>query len=396
MKRLAIEGGNPVRDQLLPYGQQWIDDEDIEEVIDVLRSDYITQGPKIIEFERAVAEYTGTQYAVAFANGTAALHGACFAAGIGVGDEVITTPMTFLASSNCVLYQGGTPVFADIKADTYNIDPDDIARKINPKTKAIISVDYTGQPAEMDRIMMFAADHQLVVIQDAAHSLGARFSGNKVGSMAHMTMFSFHPVKHITTGEGGIIVTDHKEFYEQLLLFRNHGMTKDPKIMLKNEGPWYYEMHSLGYNYRMADLQAALGVSQMKKLDSLVQRRREIALEYNKELQSLEGITIPYQHKEALSSWHIYVIRLQLSNFQVGRKEIFEALRAENIGVHVHYIPVYLQPYYNQMGYKKGLCPTAEQLYEGIITLPIFPKMSDTDIRDVIQAVKKVHSKYLV
>jgi perosamine synthetase len=396
MDKLAIEGGKPVRDHFLPYGQQWIDDEDIQEVLGVLRSDFITQGPKISEFEQAVADYAGARYAVAFSNGTAALHGACFAAGIGVGDEVITTSMTFLASSNCVLYQGGTPVFADIKADTYNIDPDDVARKINAKTKAIIPVDYTGQPAEMDRIMMLAADYQLVVIEDAAHSLGAKYSGNKVGSMAHMTMFSFHPVKHITTGEGGIIVTNDETYYQQLLLFRSHGMTKDPDVMLKNEGPWYYEMHALGYNYRMTDLQAALGVSQMKKLESFVHRRREIASSYNEAFQSLQGVALPHQHEEALSSWHIYVLRFQLSAFETGRKEIFEALRSENIGVHVHYIPVHLQPYYQQLGYNRGLCPKAEHLYEEIITLPIFPRMTNADIEDVIQAINKVHSRYIL
>jgi perosamine synthetase len=396
MKQLAIEGGKPVRDELLPYGQQWIDDEDIQEVVSVLKSKLITQGPKNFEFEQAVADYAGTKYAVAFANGTAALHGACFAAGVGTGDEVVTTPMTFLASSNCVLYQGGTPVFADIKPDTYNIDPDDVARKINSKTKAIIPVDYTGQPAEMDRIMMLAQDHQLVVIQDAAHSIGAEFSGRKVGSIAHMTMFSFHPVKHITAGEGGIIVTNNQEFYQQLMLFRNHGMTRDPNVMLNNEGLWYYEMQTLGYNYRMTDLQAALGVSQLKKLDSFIQRRREIALQYNEAFQSIKGITIPHQHKEALSSWHIYVLRFQLSCFEIGRKELFDALRAENIGVHVHYIPVHLQPFYQQLGYNRGLCPEAEQIYEEIITLPIFPRMSNSDIYDVIQAVKKVYSRFVL
>ncbi|GGH33111.1 UDP-4-amino-4,6-dideoxy-N-acetyl-beta-L-altrosamine transaminase [Paenibacillus segetis] len=384
----------PIRSTLLPYGQQWLDEQDIEAVVKVLRGDFITQGPAIEAFETKVADYVGVKYAVAFTNGTAALHAACFAAGIGEGDEVITTPLTFLASSNCVLYQGGTPVFVDIDMDTYNVAPAEIESKITERTKAIIAVDFTGQPVEIDRISMIAHDHNLVLIQDAAHSLGASYAGRRVGAWADMTMFSFHPVKHVTTGEGGIITTDNEEYYRKLVLFRSHGMTKDPEKLIKNDGPWYYEMQELGYNYRMTDMQAALGVSQMDKLDSFVARRREIAAIYNEKLGMLPGIVIPGQHPDAESSWHLYVIRFLPDYFHGNRRDWFEALRTEGIGVHVHYIPVYLQPYYQKMGYAQGLCPNAEKYYSSAITLPLFPKMTDSDVSDVIKAVNKIHAHF--
>lgn len=372
----------PIRKKILPYGKQSIDKDDIEAVVKVLKSDFVTQGPVIESFERKVAEYTGAKYAVAFCNGTAALHGACFAAGVSPGDEVITTPITFLASSNCVLYCGGTPVFADINLDTYNLDPDEVANKITSRTKAIIAVDFSGQPAEMDRLSMLARDQGVVLIQDAAHSLGATFGGRKVGSLADMTMFSFHPVKHITTGEGGIITTDSELFRDRLLLFRNHGMTKDPQLMERNDGPWYYEMQSLGYNYRMTDIQAALGVSQMDKLNRFVERRREIAEMYNRAFVNQSHISIPYQHPEADSSWHLYVIR-----WANGRDQAFEELRRRKIGVHLHYIPIYKQPYYQRLAYADAQCPNAEDYYKSAMTLPIFFGMSDDDVGDVIHAI---------
>lgn len=378
------------RSSMLPYGQQWLDETDIESVIDVLRSNFLTQGPAIQAFEQKVADYVGSKYGVAFTNGTAALHGACFAAGIGVGDEVITTPLTFLASSNCVLYQGGTPVFCDINLETYNIDPNELEGKITPNTKAIIAVDFAGQPAEMDRISEIARKHGLIVIEDAAHSLGADYDGRKVGTWADMTMFSFHPVKHVTTGEGGLIVTDNEEFYRKLIQFRSHGMTRNPDEMTRNDGPWYYEMQSLGYNYRMTDIQAALGVSQMDKLDRFVQRRREIVEVYNRELAGIPGLILPYQHPKANSSWHLYVVRFLLEFSKHSRREIFEKLRSLNIGVNVHYIPVYLQPYYEKLGYQKGLCLNAERYYETAITLPLFPKMTDDDVLDVINAIQSL------
>lgn len=385
---LAINGGSPVRNTYLNYGQQWLDDEDIEQVLHTLRSPYLTQGPKIAEFEHAIADYVGAKYAVAFCNGTAALHGACFAAGIGVDDEVITTPITFVASSNCVLYVGGKPVFADINPQTYNIDPKAIEAAITSKTKAVIAVDFTGQPVAIDEIRAICNKHKLIFIEDAAHSLGATYKGQKTGSLADMTMFSFHPVKHITTGEGGIIVTDSQEYADKLRIFRSHGINVGE--WSKAEGPWSYEMIELGMNYRMTDIQATLGYSQLKRMDLFVQRRREIAEIYNLAFRDMPEVKIPYQFPDSHSSWHLYSLSLNLERLKVGRREIFEALRAENIGVHVHYIPVYFQPYYQGIGYKKGICPVAENWYEKALTIPLFPKMSDEDVESVVTGVRKV------
>lgn len=384
----------PIRQSYLPYGKQWIDEEDIEAVVEVLKGDYLTTGPYISKFEQAVAQYVGAKYAVAFSNGTAALHGACFAAGIGQGDEVITTPMTFAASANCVLYQGGIPVFADIDEKTYNIDPNKIEEKITNKTKAIIPVDFTGQPVELDRILEIARKHSLVVIEDAAHALGATYKGRKIGSISDMTMFSFHPVKHITSGEGGVITTNNEEYYEKLLQFRSHGITRDKEKLKEYHGPWYYEMQFLGYNYRMTDIQAALGTSQLKKIDQFIALRRKYVAMYNEVFKDVNEIITPFQHKDGDSSWHLYMIRLKLDKLTASRREIFEALQQQNIGVNVHYIPIHLQPYYQQLGYKKGMCPNAEKLYEEVITLPLFPAMSEEDVNDVIHAVKRTITYY--
>ena len=394
MEKLAVNGGKPVRTKFLPYGHQWIDEKDIESVVEVLRGDWITQGPKIREFEEAVAEFVGAKYAVALSSGTAALHAACFVAGITSRHEVIITPITFAASSNCILYLGGKPVFTDIKEDTYNIDAGKIERKITSKTKAIIPVDFAGQPADLDEIYEIAKERNLIVIEDASHALGAEYKGKKIGSISDMTIFSFHPVKPITTGEGGMVVTDNKGFYEKLLMFRTHGITKNKVKLIKNEGPWYYEMQELGYNYRITDFQCVLGISQLKKLDKFIGQRREIVKRYNEAFKNIEEIIVPYEKPEIKSAWHIYAIRLKLDRLKISRKEIFEALRAENIGVHVHYIPVYYHPYYQKLGYKKGLCPKAERYYEEAITLPLFPKMSDKNVEDVVEAVKKVIIRY--
>ncbi|GGK34101.1 UDP-4-amino-4,6-dideoxy-N-acetyl-beta-L-altrosamine transaminase [Caldalkalibacillus thermarum] len=380
--------------RFLPYGRQSIDEEDIQAVIEVLKGDYLTTGPTLAEFEKAVADYVGAEYAVAFSNGTAALHAACFAAGIQSGDEVITSPITFAASANCILYQGGKPVFADVDERTYNIDPAEIEKKINSKTKAIIPVDFTGQPAELDTILEFAQRHNLVVIEDAAHALGAEYNGKKIGSISDMTMFSFHPVKPITTGEGGVITTNDKDYYEKLVQFRTHGITRDRSKLNEDHGPWYYEMQLLGYNYRMTDIQAALGLSQLKKLDRFITRRREIATAYTEAFGDIPELVTPYQSPLSQSGWHLYVIRLKLEKLKGSRKEIFEALQREKIGVNVHYIPVYYHPYYQKLGYQRGLCPIAEKIYEEIITLPLFPAMTDSDVQEVIRAVKTVVKNY--
>lgn len=367
----------------IPYGRQSIDENDIKAVEEVLRSDYLTTGPKIEEFERKVAAYTGAKYAVAIANGTAALHAACYAAEIGEGDEVITTPITFAASSNCVLYCGGKLVFADIDEKTYNISPEDIERKITSATKAIIAVHFTGQPCEMEKIHNIARKHNLIVIEDAAHALGAQYKGKMVGSISDMTTFSFHPVKHITTGEGGMILTNNDRLYQRLKLFRTHGITRDDKLMTKNDGPWYYEQLELGFNYRITDIQCALGISQMDKLPEFLNRRKNIAARYNEAFADNDNIQIPYQESGCDNAWHLYVIRMKNGK----RKEVFEKLRKAGIGVNVHYIPVYQHPYYRNHGYKDTICSNAEEYYKECISLPLYPGLKDEEQGYVIKKV---------
>ncbi|SIQ30261.1 UDP-4-amino-4,6-dideoxy-N-acetyl-beta-L-altrosamine transaminase [Halanaerobium kushneri] len=382
-------------EEFIPYGSQWLDEQDLEAVVETLKSDYLTTGPKINEFEEKFADYVDAEYAVAIANGTAALHAATYAAGIGEGDEVITTPITFAASANSILYHNATPVFADVDPDTYNIDPESIEEKITDKTKAIIPVHYTGQPCEMDEIMEIADKYNLTVIADGAHAVGAEYKGQKVGSVADMTTFSFHPVKHITTGEGGMITTDSKDLYDILIKFRTHGITKESSEYInESHGPWYHEQQKLGYNYRITDIQCALGISQLEKIDKFLTRRREIVEEYNKAFSDFEGIIIPEQLRNTNSAWHLYVIQLDLEKLSADRKEIFKDLRNKNLGVNVHYIPVYYHPYYQELGYEKGICPNAENLYERIITIPLYPKMSDQQVEEVINRAKEVIRKY--
>lgn len=371
---------------LIPYGRQTIEDDDIQAVVDVLKSDYLTTGPKIAEFEQIVADYVGAKYAVAISNGTSALHAACFAAGIGPGDEVITTPLTFAASANCVLYCGGTPVFADVDARTYNIDPEDIKRKITDKTRAIIAVHLAGQPCDMDEIHSIAREHNLVVIEDGAHALGSVYKGKKIGSLSDMTTFSFHPVKPITTGEGGMIVTDNESLYKKLLLFRSHGITRDDSLMNRNDGPWFYQQLDLGYNYRITDIQCALGCSQMKKLDRFLKRRKEIVARYNEAFAGCNNIVTPYQLPETESGWHLYIVQIKKHD----RKKVFETLRDSGIGVNVHYIPVYMHPYYQEHGYEDVHCRNAEEVYSHIISLPLYPGLSIEQQEYVIRTLKDI------
>jgi len=387
VSQLAIEGGVPVRRELLPYGHQWIGDEDIAAVAEALKSDWITQGPRVEEFERKIAEYCGANYAVAVSSGTAALHAACAVAGISQGGEAITTPITFAATANAVVYCGGKPVLADIREDTLNIDPEEIRRKLSPRTKAILPVDFTGHPADLDEIIAMAEENNLLVIEDAAQALGAEYRGHKIGSLADMTILSFHPVKHITTGEGGMILTNKKEFYEKLKIFRHHGIVKENM----GDGPWHYAIYEPGHNFRITDFQCALGLSQLKKLDHFIQRRREIAAAYNQAFAETVELITPTEKADTRAVYHLYVIQLKTETLKVGRDEIFAALQAENIGVQVHYMPLHLHPFYQgKFGYGKGDYPKAEGYYERAITLPIFPKMSDNDVEDVITAVTKV------
>jgi perosamine synthetase len=391
---LAIHGGSPVRASLLPYGRQSVDEADIAAVVEVLRSDWLTTGPKVAEFEEAFAARVGAAHAVSFTSGTAALHAAAFAAGLKAGDEAITTPMTFAATANCVLYQGAAPVFADVSADTLNLDPEQIEKKISPRTKAILPVDYAGHPAELTPIIETARRHGLVVIEDACHALGAEYDGRRVGSIADMTVFSFHPVKHITTGEGGMVATNNPQFAETLRRFRNHGISSDAR-QRQNAGQWHYEMVLLGFNYRLPDIVCALGIQQLKKLDANLARRREIAALYTAAFRDVSGVIPPVVRPEANPAWHLYPIRLDPEKLSADRAQIFRALRAENIGVNVHYIPVHLHPYYRErFGYKGGEFPVAEDAYSRLISLPMFHGMSDQDVKDVIAAITKVFSTY--
>lgn len=396
MEELAVNGGKPVRTEKIYYGRQWIDEDDVNAVVETLRSDFLTCGPKVTEFERKLAEYTGAEYAVAVSNGTAALHCACMAAGIGPGDEVITTPLTFAASANCSLYCGARPVFADVDPETYNIDPACIRDRITDRTKAVVAVDFTGQAVEYDEIRKICDENDLIFIEDAAHSLATSYNGKKVGSLADMTTFSFHPVKTVTGGEGGAVTTNNEELYKKLVLAHTHGITHDESMMegAPHEGGWYYEQISLGYNYRITDIQASLLISQLNKLDFFASRRKEIVRKYNEAFKDLEGIIIQKEIPQSDTCRHLYIIRLDLSKLNCTRRQFFDAMSAENVQCQIHYVPVYWFPYYQHMGYEKGLCPNAEEIYKGIMSIPLYPKMSDQDVEDVIHAVRKVTENY--
>ena len=396
MATLAIQGGEPVRQKLIGYGHQWIDEDDIQAVEDVLRSDFLTCGPATQTAEQALCEVTGAKHAVLLNSDTSALHCACVAAGVGPGDEVITTPMTFAASANCALYCGARPVFADIDPETYEIDPASIRAHITEHTKAVVAVDYTGAAVKIDEIRAICEEHHLVFIEDAAHSIGTTYKGKKVGTLADMTCFSFHPVKTVTAGEGGAVLTDDDELYKKVVLAHAHGITHNEAWMEEapHEGPWYYEQIGLGWNYRMTDIQAALLTSQLKKLDKFKARRQEIVRTYNEAFSAMPELFVQKDIPESDSCRHLYVLRLNLERLTCTRREFFDAMRAEGIGCQIHYIPTYWFPYYQHLGYKKGLCPNAEEVYKGIMSLPLFPLMSDQDVADVIAAVKKIVATY--
>ena len=394
----AIKGGTPVRDTKIFYGHQCIDEDDVKAVSEVLVSDYLTCGPKVSELEEKLAKYCGSKYAVSVSNGTAALHCACIAAGLKSGDEVITTPLTFAASANCVLYVGATPVFADVNPETYNIDPESIRAHITDKTKAVIAVDFTGQCVENEKIRAICDEYNLIFIEDAAHAIGSAYNNKKVGSLADMTCFSFHPVKTITSGEGGAITCNDEALYKKLVLAHTHGITHDETLMEEapHEGPWYYEQVSLGYNYRLTDIQAALLLSQLNKLESFKKRRQEIVRKYNEAFSEIPEIIVQKEIPESDTCRHLYIIRLDLSKLNCTRREFFDAMGAENIQCQVHYVPTYFFPYYKHLGYKKGLCPNAEEIYKGILSIPLYPTLSDKDTDDVIAAVKKIVEYYRV
>lgn len=395
MEQLAIEGGQPVREEAIRYGRQWLDEADMAAVHEVLQSSFLTGGPHVERLEKRLAGYTGAKYAVAVSNGTAALHCACLAAGITEGDEVITTPMTFAASANCVLYCGARPVFADIDPETYNVSPLSIRERITDKTKAIIAVDFTGQPVQADEIRAICEEYDLIFIEDAAHSIGSKYKGKMVGSFADLTTFSFHPVKTITGGEGGAILTNDDDLYKKLMLYRNHGIVHAAENMEeKHDEPWYYEQQFLGFNYRLTDFQSALIDSQLDKLERFKARRKEIAEKYNQAFSDMPEIILQKEIPEADTCRHLYIIRLDLEKLNCSRLEFFHAMTAENVVPQVHYIPIYYFPYYRKLGYQKGLCPNAEHIYEGIMSIPLFPKMTDHDVDTVVCAVKKIVERY--
>ena len=397
LETLAIHGGTPVRKRLLPYGRQSVDNADVQAVVEVLKSDWLTTGPKIGEFEERFAAWIGVRHAVSFSSGTAALHGAAFAAGLGPGDEAITTPMTFCATANCILYQGATPVFADVSADTLNLDPREVSKKLSARTysrtKAIIAVDYAGHPAALDELGQLAKTQGALLIEDACHALGAEFQGKRVGSIADMTVFSFHPVKHLTTGEGGMVATNDARLAETLRRFRNHGISSEAR-QRHESGQWFYEVVLLGFNYRLTDIACALGLSQLEKLAANLARRREIAAQYAEAFWDLPAIVIPTVRDGVVPAWHLYPVRLKLELLAAGRGEIFQALRAENIGVNVHYIPVHQHPYYRERFNTEAGYPVAEDAYERLISLPMFHSMTAQDVEDVIHALRKVVTHY--
>jgi UDP-4-amino-4,6-dideoxy-N-acetyl-beta-L-altrosamine transaminase len=372
----------------LSYGKQWLSDADIRSVVDVLNSDYLTQGPRVEVFEEALSTYTGARYCVVVANGTAALHLAVAALQIEEGLEGITTPITFAASANCMLYNGIIPRFADINPVSYNIDPSKILERIGEKTKLLIPVHFGGLPAEMDQISKIANNHNLHVIEDAAHAIGSQYAdGSYIGNCKYsdMTIFSFHPVKTITTGEGGAITTNSKELYDRLLMLRSHGITKDEEKLTMNPGPWYYEMQDLGFNYRLTDMQAALGCSQLDRLDDFKARRRKIVKKYSQAFKSIPWLRIPTEPRDVSSCFHLYVLRFMYEQIEKNRREIMEELQSKSIGTQVHYIPVNQLPYYQ--GISRDNTPNADSYYEQCLSIPLYPKMSDSDIEHVIESI---------
>lgn len=393
MTKLAIDGGSPVRTTMLPYARQNINDDDRRAVDSVLKSNWLTTGPKVKGFESAVTDYTGATEGVAVSTGTAALHAAVWAAGIGPGDEVIVPVISFVASANCVLYLGATPIFVDLSPDTLNLDPEDVLRKLTSRTKAIVVVDFAGHPCDHDALRAIADQHGLIIIEDAAHSLGASYKGRKVGTLQDLTTLSFHPVKHVTTGEGGMVLTDDMDIAKRLRSFRHHGIDLDLHAREKTNS-WEYDVVDLGFNYRLPDINCALGISQLAKSDNWLEKRRAIALAYQNAMQELPMLQLPEQRADCLSAWHLYVVRLNLETITASRSQVFEALRAENIGVNVHYIPIPWMSYYASLGYVRAQWPVAEGEYERVLSLPIYPSMTNQDITDVIIAVKKVLNVY--
>ncbi len=393
--RLAIEGGTPVRSSLLSYGGQWVTNDDIAAVTEALHFPWLTGGARVDEFERALAGYVGAAHAVAVSSGTAALHTAVYGAGIGPGDEVITTPMTFVASANSVLFQGGLPVFVDVDPITLNLDPEAAVSAVTRRTRALLAVHYAGHPCHLDALRDLARRHRIALIEAAAHALGARYHGVPVGADSDFAVFSFHPVKLVTTGEGGAIVCREGDAAKRMRAFRSHGIRSTGRER-EARGEWQYDMEVLGYNYRLTDFQCMLGIRQLSRAQTFVARRRELAARYQRDLSDCAGLELPVERPDCESAWHLYPVRLRLERLRADRDRIFAALRAEGIGVTVHYKPVHLHSYYQErFGLQKGQFPVAEAAYHRLLTLPLFPRMTDRDADDVIAGVRKVIEHYL-
>ena len=395
MEQLAIFGGKPVREKAIYYGRQCIGQDDVDAVVEALKSDFITCGPRAAALEKKICEVTGAKYAVAVSNGTAALHLAALAAGFQEGDEVIVSSITFAASSNCVLYCGAKPVFADIKRDTYNIDPASVRKLITPNTKGIVAVDFTGQAVEYEELRAICDEFNLIFIEDAAHSIGTKYKGQPVGSLADLTTFSFHPVKTVTAGEGGAITTNDYNMYRRLMRLRTHGITRNQDEMANpTDAGWYNEQVELGYNYRITDFQAALLDSQLNKLPTFGARRKEIVKMYDQAFADMPEIKVQREIPESDTVRHLYILRLNLDLLTCDRRQFFDALYAENTCPQVHYLPVYWHSYYEKLGYGKGICPEAELFYNEVMSIPLYPALTNEDVQDVICAVKKVVAYY--
>lgn len=379
--------------KFIPYAKHTIDAADVEAVTRVLQGEWLTQGPAVEEFEAALCRETGARHCVTFSSGTAALHGAYFAAGCEPGHEVLTTPLTFAATANGVLYTGARPVFVDVEPGTGNIDPEEVERAITSATLAVAAVDYTGHPAEMERLRALTSRHGILLIEDAAHAIGASVKGRSVGTLADLTVFSFHPTKHITTGEGGAVLTDDPMLHRRLQQFRTHGITRNPALLeRKADGPWYQEMQLLGYNYRLSDMQAALGISQLGRLGRNISRRREIVERYNFAFANLPGVDVPKEKPGVFATYHLYVILLPPWYDLCRKAELVEALQRRGIGTQVHYPPVYRHPYYQRNGYANVRLPRAEEFYRRALSLPLFPALTDDEVDHVIDSIKTVLS----
>lgn len=400
-EKLALEGGRPVRPTNLPYGRQWVSDEDVATVVETLRGDWLTQGPMVERFESELARVGGARFAVAFSNGTAALHAVADACGLSAATELVTSAVTFLADANCAAYVGAVPRLADIDPASWNVTAASLERSSSPATRVWLPVHLAGNPCELEPIARAASARGLRVVEDACHALGATYQDRPIGccDWSDMTVYSFHPVKHVTTAEGGAVLTNDEELLRRLRTFRNHGMERDASRFLRSErGPWIYEMQSLGYNYRLPDLNCALGLSQLKRLPQLVERRRRIAALYRELLPRLEGVGLPQPDRldaGTVGAYHLFVVRVDMSALDTDKKTLFEAMRAENIGVQVHYIPLQLQPYYqHRYGWRDNDCPNALDYYHECMSLPMFPAMSDADVDDAVRALAKVLGRY--